>query len=167
MWKMYKRTMDVAERLTGYVLYILVGFMVVVVFLQVIFRFILHASLPWSEEASRYIMIWIALLGASVGLRHKAHIGVEALFNYLGTAKRRLFSLLIGFVQVYFFCAMIFYACNILKVVIKQKSPAMEISMGLPYSSLIVGGGLMLLYSVEFLGNTIKDCRSLREEGKS
>ena len=104
--------MDIAEKLTGYVLYILVGFMVVVVFLQVIFRFILHASLPWSEEASRYIMIWISLLGASVGLRHKAHIGVEALFNYLGTAKRRLFSLLIGFVQVYFFGAMIFYACN-------------------------------------------------------
>ena len=137
--------MDIAEKLTGYVLYILVGFMVVVVFLQVIFRFILHASLPWSEEASRYIMIWISLLGASVGLRHKAHIGVEALFNYLGTAKRRLFSLLIGFVQVYFFGAMIFYACNILKVVVKQKSPAMEISMGLPYSSLIVGGGLMLI----------------------
>ncbi|WP_286954445.1 TRAP transporter small permease subunit, partial [Aminobacterium sp. UBA5277] len=34
--------------------------MVIVVFLQVIFRFVLHSSLPWSEELSRYILVWIS-----------------------------------------------------------------------------------------------------------
>ena len=167
MWKMYKKAMDITEEFTEYFLYVLVGAMVVVVFLQVIFRFILQASLPWSEEASRYIMIWLSLLGAGVGLRRKAHIGVEALFNCLGTVKRQRVSLLVGMVQIYFFTAMIFYGRKILNVVMKQKSPAMEISMGVPYSSLIVGGLLMLLYSIEFLGDTAKDCCLPREGDKS
>ena len=38
---------------------------VVIVVLQVFFRYVLNSSLSWSEEAARYLFIWAALLGFS------------------------------------------------------------------------------------------------------
>lgn len=156
-WKIYKKFLEIIERITEYLLLGLVGAMVVIVFLQVIFRFVLHSSLPWSEEASRYIMVWLSLLAAGIALRHKGHIGVEAVFNLFGIAQRRFLSLLIGGVEIYFFSAMIFYGVKVLKVVVRQNSPAMEISMGIPYSSIVVGGFLMWLYAAEYVGDTLKE----------
>ncbi len=61
-----------------YTCIVLLGIMAVVVFIQVIFRFVVKASLPWSEETSRYLLVWITFLGASAGVKTGAHVGVEA-----------------------------------------------------------------------------------------
>ena len=38
----------------------------VIIFFQLVFRFFIKIPLPWSEELSRYLMIWIGMLGASI-----------------------------------------------------------------------------------------------------
>jgi TRAP-type C4-dicarboxylate transport system permease small subunit len=130
--------------------------MVVIVFAQVIFRFILRASLPWSEEAARYIMAWISMLGASIGIRRKGHIGVEAVVMLLPSALKRVAAAFTAVIAAGFFSGMVFYGVKICGVVAAQESPAMEISMAVPYASLVAGGFLMLLYSLEeFLTLTI------------
>ena len=57
--RVYRKTLNLFQWVTGYALFLLVAGMVAIVFAQVIFRFVLRASLPWSEEAARYIMAWI------------------------------------------------------------------------------------------------------------
>ncbi|MDR2529884.1 MAG: TRAP transporter small permease [Synergistaceae bacterium] len=156
-----KKILDIAQTATEYVLCLLVTAMVVIVFAQVIFRFILRASLPWSEEAARYLMVWISMLGASIGARAKGHIGVEAVVLLLPPFLKKAAAVAATLAAAAFFAGMIYYGLGVLKVVRMQESPAMEISMAIPYSSLAVGGALMLLYSVEellflFLPQTLK-----------
>jgi TRAP-type C4-dicarboxylate transport system permease small subunit len=127
--------------------------MVVIVFAQVIFRFVLRASLPWSEEAARYIMVWISMLGAGIGIRRKGHIGVEAVVMLLPVAFKKAAAALTAAIASGFFGGVVVYGVKICGVVAAQESPAMEISMAAPYSSLVVGGFLMLLYSLEELLN--------------
>ena len=146
-----KKTLDIAQAATEYVLCLLVTAMVVIVFAQVVFRFILRASLPWSEEAARYIMVWISMLGASIGVRAKGHIGVEAVALLLPSFLKKAVAVATTLVAAAFFAGMIYYGSVVLKIVRMQESPAMEVSMAVPYSSLAVGGALMLLYSVEEL----------------
>ncbi len=76
--RVLKRVLGCVNTVTEYVVSVLLVIMVVVVFLQVIFRFVIHASLPWSEELSRYILVWLSFLGAAIGVR-KAPISASRL----------------------------------------------------------------------------------------
>ncbi len=57
--------------------------MTIVVFLQVIFRYVLKGSLPWSEELSRYCMVWVTFIGVSAGIKAGTHMGLDALLLVL------------------------------------------------------------------------------------
>ncbi len=78
-----RKMLDRVNSLAEYAVCALLAVMVVVVFLQVIFRFVIRSSLPWSEELARYLMVWIVFLGASIGVKRKSHIGVEAVVALL------------------------------------------------------------------------------------
>jgi len=62
---------------------VLLSIMTFVVFIQVICRYILKASLPWSEEVSRYCMIYTTFIGVGAGLKAGTHTGVDALVTVL------------------------------------------------------------------------------------
>ena len=51
----------------------LIAAMTILVFLQVIFRYLLDAPIDWSEEMASFAFVWMALLGASVGLKNDEH----------------------------------------------------------------------------------------------
>jgi TRAP-type C4-dicarboxylate transport system permease small subunit len=147
--RVLKRVLGCVNTVTEYVVSVLLVIMVVVVFLQVIFRFVIHASLPWSEELSRYILVWLSFLGAAIGVRRGAHIGVEVIVSFLPKAMKRLAALFVDCASIVFFALMIFYGHRILAVVGRQLSPAMELSMAIPYSAICAGGSLMFLYAAE------------------
>lgn len=146
-----KKFSDFAELAAEYALFLMMAAMVVIIFAQVIFRFVLQASLPWSEEAARYIMVWISMLGAAVGIRRKGHIGVEAVVLLFPERLKKATVVITTLVGCCFFAGMIFYGIRICSVVAAQESPAMEISMAIPYSSIVAGGMLMFLFSIEDL----------------
>ena len=145
----FSKLLDKLNLLIEYIVCLLLAVMVVTVFLQVIFRFVIHSSLPWSEELARYILVWLSFLGASIGVRRKAHIGVAAITNLLKGVWRRGVSILVPLFATVFFLFLTIYGYRILKVVFYQLSPAMEISMAIPYSAVCVSSVLMVLYSVD------------------
>jgi len=51
--------------------------------LQVLSRFVFHIPVPWSEEAMRVLFIWATFLGASLAVKHGAHLSVKALLLVL------------------------------------------------------------------------------------
>ena len=54
--------------LLAFVAIVMLTVMSVVVFAQVVFR-LAHASIPWSEEVSKYLLIWCTFLGAALCIR--------------------------------------------------------------------------------------------------
>ncbi|GAC22548.1 tripartite ATP-independent periplasmic transporter DctQ [Paraglaciecola mesophila KMM 241] len=55
----------------------------VLLFAQFFSRYALDASLGWSEELARYLLILLAFSGASIATKNDAHIGVILLHRYL------------------------------------------------------------------------------------
>lgn len=71
------------------ILSILLVFMTILVFAEVIARFVFNHGISWAQELTLIINSWMVLLGASYCIREKAHIGVEFLTDKLdGTAAR-------------------------------------------------------------------------------
>lgn len=139
------------DKIEIFIVTILLGAMIVVVFLQVFFRFIIKGSLPWSEELARYLMVWTVFIGASIGAKEGAHIGVEALVSIFPAKVKYFATLLTGFFCV-FFCGII--AVVSYKVVLflnssGQLSPAMRLPIYWAYLSIPIGSILMGLRFIQ------------------
>lgn len=147
----YSKLLNKINLFIEYLVCFLLTVMVITVFLQVIFRFIIHSSLPWSEELARYILVWISFLGASIGVKKKAHIGVAVITNLLTGTARKLVSFLVPLFSTVFFIFLAIYGYRILDIVFYQLSPAMEISMAVPYSAVFASSMLMTLYAAHDL----------------
>jgi TRAP-type C4-dicarboxylate transport system permease small subunit len=57
--------------------------MCVLVFGNVVLRYVFNSGIPTSEELSRWLLVWLTFLGAIVALRQHAHLGVDTLVRAL------------------------------------------------------------------------------------
>ena len=134
---------------------LIVGMALVVVLaaLQVIFRYGLGASLSWSEEVLRYLMIWLASLGAGLAYGRGEMIGMELL---VGTLPRRLASWigLVGRLAVLALLAFVaFYGLQFAWKTRAATATALPISMFWIHLSIPVGAALMGLHVMAGLAN--------------
>jgi TRAP-type C4-dicarboxylate transport system permease small subunit len=73
----------------------LVSVMTLIVFLQVIYRYILTEPLHWSEEMARYLFVWLSLLGATLAFQRRGHFGFEILVQRFSPRNRRVLGVVI------------------------------------------------------------------------
>jgi TRAP-type C4-dicarboxylate transport system permease small subunit len=140
----YLQIMTLVNLVVTWVVAVILGVMSIVVFSQVVYRYVLEAPLPWSEELARYLMVWLVLLGASLGVRHKALIGMEALVNIFPAWLKRFSVETVLVVSLAFLAVVVYFGTRLAIMNHSQVSPAMEIPMSIPYAAVPVGGILMI-----------------------
>jgi TRAP-type transport system small permease protein len=79
--------------LEGLLVLLLVS-MVIMVFGNVVLRYLFDTGIDVSEELSRYFFVWLTFIGAVVVGRENAHLGVETLVSRLGDNGRKLCMIL-------------------------------------------------------------------------
>ncbi len=133
---------------------ILIGslaFTVVLIFIQVVMRYVFNNSLSWSEELARYIFIWQIWLGANVGIRMKRHIRVEMLTTQLNFSARGwinflALALLLGF---FIFLVVNGYQLSMKMASRNAVSTALNIPLSIIYFSLPFSSAVSCLYIVD------------------
>ena len=129
--------------------------MAVVVFLQVIFRYLLNLPLFWTEELARYCLVWASLLGSAVAVKRGQHIAVTILMDRLPTSLRRGLTVF-ALVAVATILAIILWGgIHLVAITRAQISPALRVSMSIPYLAVPVGAGLMLLHTIVCIIETL------------
>ena len=66
-----------------YLIALILALLVIIMFTQVFFRYVLNHSLSWSEELTKYLFVWLVFLGGALCLRDKTHIGVDFFISLL------------------------------------------------------------------------------------
>lgn len=56
-----------------------IALMVVVILLQVFFRYVLNNALPWPDEAARFLMLWMTGLIAASAYRRSGFVAIDML----------------------------------------------------------------------------------------
>ena len=59
------------------------GLMVIVILIQVFFRYIVGLALPWPEEASRFLMLWSTGLMAPTAFRRGGFVAIDMVIRLL------------------------------------------------------------------------------------
>jgi len=127
---------------------VLMAFLVAVVVLSVIFRYILISPLTWSEEVGRYVMIWVGFLAASIAMREGLHVSVEFVLQWVTPGIAAWLRGLARGAMVVFLLVVMGYGFFLVTNLWDQWSPVMGIRMTWPYLAIPVGSLLMLVQMV-------------------
>lgn len=117
------------------ILYLL---MIATVTIQIAARYISFITVPWTEEFTRLLFIYIMCLGAPLSLKYEEFVSVDILTMKWST-KARLFSSAIVFLLIAAYCMIIFYTgIPFAKVGLRSTSPIMRLPMVIHHSSISI-----------------------------
>lgn len=148
------------ENLEKGLVFFLLAAMSIIISLQVFMRYVVHSSLPWSEEVARYMFIWLVYIGISYGVKTRRHIRVDAAM-YIFPKMMRKYITIIG--QVLFLIFALVIVKNSIEVSgqifeLSQTSPAIGLPMGYVYLAPLIG---FVLVSVRLIQNLYFDIKSI------
>jgi TRAP-type transport system small permease protein len=133
-------------RLNRWILVALLAGMAVLVIGNVISRYVFSHSFSWVEEVSRYMMIWVTLLGAGSALRVGGHIAIDTLQGVLPTAGAKALRVVIVALVAASLLVLTWLGIDYAKFAWEQESPVLGWSLGKIYLALPIGTGLMLVH---------------------
>ena len=139
---------DILDKLMEVVIVFMLGAMVVITGAQIVFR-IFFTSLAWSEEATRYLLIWSTLLGAGCVYKHAGHISITLLQDLLPEKAKDVIQILIHGLCILLFALIVFYGIKYFGKQGKQLSATMRLPMKYVYTSIPLGAGIMIVHGVD------------------
>ena len=116
---------------------ILLGLEVITIVAQIFFRYVLRAPLSWSDQACRFGLVWIIMLGVPVMFNRKATVAFDLIFQKTTGKTRTVFEIFFDLCGLFF--GITFFLCSLQYV---QKSGKMSVP-GFP------GLKFWMLYSAE------------------
>jgi len=127
--------------------------MAVLVFANVVSRYLLNASIIWVEEITRYMMVWVGFLGSGLVLRLGAHIGADALQDALPPRAAQMLRAAIVALLAATFAAMTWQGVRYAAFAWDQETPVLNWSTGAIYLAIPIGSALMLVH-LAFIART-------------
>ena len=125
---------------------ILMVVLVTVVSVGVVFRYCLMSPLPWVDQFSRFLLVWITFIAGGVALQAGEHVGIEALVRLLPRKAYLFVSFFNRLVILLFLVRLGVNGASLALFSVNQIMPTLGISMFWTYLAVPVGTLLMILY---------------------
>lgn len=117
------------------------------VFANVVLRYFFNYALSWSDEVTKYAMLWLVFLGSGVAAREGLHISMEVLLTLLSKRGQRLNAVLVNLSCAVLSAIVGFLGFRLAMAVraLDQVGPASGVPVFLVYLAIPVGCLLMTL----------------------
>lgn len=152
-----KKIFDVLEKFIEYIMIALIGVFTALIFVQVVSRYVFNDTITWSEQAARYLFIWMVFLGMPILYRHGEHVGFTMVVEKLPEKAQDAVAILIHLLVLgfsVFFAVQAFTFCGVV-------SGKKMVGLGLPqvyvHACQPTCAVLMILFSFESLVNRARD----------
>ncbi len=146
-------------RIPEFLLAMLIAVLVVFLTASVFGRYALDIGLAWSDEAARLLFIWVVFVGFAVGVRHRAHIGVEFVVDRLSPRWRHVIEIIQDLAILGFSILFTWQSLITVRFSFLQRFPGLEVSIAWLYSAVLVAGVLMTIYAIFNLWETLRGKR--------
>lgn len=142
---------NLVTRAVNWLLIVLLGTMIVLVFGNVVLRYLFNSGITLSEEVSRFLFMWVTLIGALLVMKDNAHLGMSSVVDRLGEKGKRICRFLSDVIAM--LCCGLLAHGTWKQVVLgmDDRSPVAGIPLGLVYLCLLissVGMAGVLLHSL-------------------
>jgi TRAP-type C4-dicarboxylate transport system permease small subunit len=132
------------KKVLGSIVFLLFALMTVLVFAQVFTRFFTNSSLTWSEELSRFTLVWLIYMASILAYGDKIHIAVDALTMLLKGTLGKVVKCVNRLCVFTFVVLITLGAVEFIPMTAMQQSPANGIVMAhvyfaIPVSMVFIG----------------------------
>lgn len=151
---------NILNHLEEYFTAVSLFFISLLVFTQAFLRYGFNTSISWSDEVSRYMIIWIIFIGSSIAVREKAHAAVDAITAFLPGLFQRIFSVIVNLIAITFCVFAIWSGYKMVSnsLAFDTVTATLGIPMAIPYLAIPVGASLMLIRFIQLL---VKDVQMI------
>jgi TRAP-type transport system small permease protein len=155
----FVKWIDKLNHLLQILLGLVLATMTLVVFYQVVVRFVLTAlgeqiSAPWTEELARYLMIWMVFVGGAVASRKADSLAVEALVQAVPPRIGRVVKIASHLLSLVFYAIIFMIGFYWTQFGGTETAPVMKVPMIYVYSSMSFGAVLTILNTITLLVDT-------------
>ena len=152
-----KKTLQYLQTLEKWIIVIAFAIMVLACFIQVVNRNVFRIPVSGFEEAAKYSMVYMVLLGTELGLRDVTQISIQGVVDKLPEKARKIIRVIARLIVIIFAAVMTKsgWAMVMKQAKIGQTSPGLGIPMYIPYFALVLGFGLITIVQSGYL---IKQC---------
>ena len=130
----YTRALDMLSGLC-------LAIMVVLVFGNVMLRYIANSGITVSEELSRWLFVWLTFMGAVVALREHGHLGTDVLVSRLPAAGKKVCLVLAQVAMLYVSWLLLKGSWAQMVINADTEAPVTGASVGIFYASGVLMGG--------------------------
>ena len=126
--------------------------------MQITWRYVLESPLPWSDEAARYLLVWVSMLAIAISFRNDSHIRLDYFFIKLAPSIRHALWVFLNLITLAFLTLLLVYGipnaimgkftCSPGLTTLLTKS---SVSMFIPYLSVPVAAGIMILNLIDYM----------------
>ena len=107
--------------------------------LGVFFRYVLNDSLSWTEEVSRYGLVYVTFIGCSLAIQKRSHIRIDFIDLILPVQGRIILKVINDVICLAFFIYMGYKAYQIIGILHTTKSTALQVPMSYVYVVIMIG----------------------------
>ncbi len=121
--------------------------MLVIIFAQVVTRYLFGYTPEWSEELARFLFVWVVFLGSALIMGESGHLAVQFLPDkFKGTAFGTVLDVIINISGYVFIILLLTQGWKMTSIMTFQRAPGLDIPMSWVYVIIPVSCVLMLLY---------------------
>lgn len=118
-----------------------------ILFANVVARYVFNWGVPWAEELVRYEIIWMVFIGGSVAARKGIHIGIDILATFSPPKIRTVIHLIINAISLLFCVFLTVMGIDLITQakMFGQVAPALQVPIWIVQMAVPIGGALMAL----------------------
>ena len=151
-----KRLIDAYCRLLTWLMVATVAILVVSVSLQIVARYTqLIPSYIWTEEMSRFLFIWMVMLGAMIGVREGTHFEVD-IWPELGRRANAALRIVSHLFVLVFALVFLFWGIQFVQFGWYQESELAELPMPFIFVAWPLAGATWLLFVGEVFADNFR-----------
>jgi TRAP-type C4-dicarboxylate transport system permease small subunit len=139
------------DKIISHMLVILMALMVINVTWQVASRYIFRDPSSFTDELSRYMLIWVGMLGAAYVAGKNEHLAIDILLTSLKEkAQNKLMTLISFCILIFAIVVMVIGGSNLVFItfILGQKSATLQIPLAYVYSIIPFSGLLVTYYQI-------------------
>ena len=148
------------DKLLSYLIAGLMALMVINVSWQVFSRYVLEDPSSFTDELSRYMMIWLGMAGTALVSGKNGHLAIDILPEKAQGKKKLLLNLVIHSLVIFFgLMVMVIGGGNLVYIsdMLGQKSATLQIPLSWIYIIIPISGALVVFYHIHHMISVLKN----------
>lgn len=138
---------DWLDRICGAIIVVMMAAMVLVTGAQIVCRTWFNA-LSWSDEVTRYLLIWSTFLGATCVYRHSGNISITFVQEALPAKAAKALKVLVHVVCMVLFAVLLYYGCMYCAK-LNKTATALPIKMKYIFTCIPISMGISILHALK------------------